>query len=239
MNALRKSMSWANLRLASSAVVVVGLSACSTTQNYMKVSLPVVVSTSFAECGSNDGSSDVEWIKDGKLLQVFELDWNAHSNGDWAVASYTPLGQTLFQLDFDAKEKKIKQKGQAGDALAPLGGESDILTWDSKALGIRYDEAACFLGQKLPRRWLKKIVSDESTNKFFRYRIVDSGREILATLDKSNRGGISGWKVQVEWSLYWFKKMSLSMDYSSSEQAILIRSEQFAGPELRIASRED
>src|SRR6476620_6178211 len=102
--AFRKSMNVSKRRLNSPAVALPWLllaASCTTTQpRYVDVQLPAYASAIFVECASTNGALAFQVNRQGQTLEAADLEWAAKTNGDWGLASYSPIGQTLFQIQF-------------------------------------------------------------------------------------------------------------------------------------------
>ncbi|MBC7533541.1 MAG: hypothetical protein H7318_18370 [Oligoflexus sp.] len=234
-------MKWRSLRNSGTLFISFSLAACATTQSYKPVQLPAFAGAYFSECTGNDGSVSIEMFSEGKVQQIFDADWTSDANGDFGLASYSPLGQTLFQIDFVQKQDSFKQSGKPLPALEKLAvGKHKIVSLDGHEIGLRSDEVACFLNHKIPQRWLKKIVAETVTANEIQYTVVDSDRTIRLSLNKHGNRSEEYWKADINWSLYWgFKKMSLAVRLLRGEQALVLHSDQFDKVDCRIVSQEE
>ncbi len=217
------------------------LSSCATTASYKTVKLPAYAGAYFSECTNKDGSISIEVYESSKVQQIFDADFSADGSGDFSLASYSPLGQTLFQIDYSAKAKAFKQTGKPFEAFQNLAVDKEnVLTLDGHDLGLRADEVACLLNQKLPQRWLKKIVGEESDAHKTHYIIHDADRVITVNLPKTGSKGDESWSAKIDWSLYWgFKKLSLDVKLLRNEQALVLHANQFDAVDVRIIAQEE
>ncbi len=234
-------MIWRSLQNKGILIASLSLVSCATTETYKPIQLPAFAGAFFSECAGKDGSISIEIFSSGKVQQIFDADWTSDVNGDWGLASYSPLGQTMFQLDFMHKPQTFKQSGKSFADLESLAvGNQHVLSLNGHEIGLRADEVTCLLNHKIPQRWLKKIVSDVSTSKEIQYVISDSGRTINLSLNKHGNRSEEYWKADIAWSLYWgFKKMQLSVRLLRDEQALVIHSDQFQQLDCRIVSQEE
>lgn len=240
-------MKWPNQLIPNryQFAVITSLSAlagsCATTAGYKDIKLPAYAGAYFSECSGKDGSLSIEMYENGKVSQVFDADWSADSNSDYSLASYSPLGQTLFQLDYSAKQKSFKQTGKPLGALETLKvGSNSMLELEGHQIGLRADEVTCLLNHKLPQRWLKKIVAEDSTPKHTRFIIKDSDRTIRISLPKSGGKSEESWQAKIDWSLYWgLKRLSLDMKLLRNEQALVMQASPFEKIDVRVIAQEE
>jgi len=234
-------MIWRSLQNSALSLLTLGLGACATTESYKPIQLPAFAGAYFGECSGKDGSVSIEVFSNGRVEQNFDVDWTSDLNGDWGIASYSPLGQTLFQLDFVHKPPSFKQTGKAFADLENLSvGNQNLINLEGHEVGLRADEVTCLLNHKIPQRWLRRIVEDVSDNKEIKYIISDSGRTINLALNKHGNRSEEYWKADIDWSLYWgFKKMQLSVKLLRDEQALVIHSDQYDKVDVRILAQEE
>ncbi len=218
-----------------------GLLGCATSQNYRNVQLPAYAGAFFSECSGKDGSVSFELFTQNKVQQVFDADWSADADGNWGLASYSPLGQTLFHLEYSQQDQKFKQSGRPIEDLGTLTvGDHRIVSLNGHEIGLRADEVTCLLSHKLPGRWLKRIVDENNTAQETVYTIVDSGRKIHLSLDKKMKRTSDAWRATIDWSLYWgLKSMRLSVKLLRDEQALVLHSDQFEQHDIRIITQEE
>lgn len=217
------------------------LGSCATTASYKTVKLPVYGAAFFSECAGKDGSISIETYERGKIQQSFDADWNSDPNGNYSLASYSPLGQTLFQLDYDSKLKTFKQTGKPLKVLEDVKvGKQNMLEVDGHKVGVRTDEVTCLLNQKLPQRWLKRIVAESTDAQGTRYIVEDSDRTIEIYLPKAGLKNEENWSAKINWSLYWgLKDLDLKIRLLKAEQALVLHTNQFDTVDLRIIPQEE
>ena len=234
-------MIWQRLQSSFLLVLALGLAGCTTTEAYQTIQLPAFAGALFSECSGKDGSISIEMFSAGKVQQIFDADWTSDPNGDWGVASYSPLGQTLFQMDFSQKDQVFKQTGRTFEELGSLAvGSNHLLSLGGHDIGLRTDEVSCLLNHKIPMRWLKRIVSESDTANEKNYVIADSSRIIKLALNKHGNRSEEYWKATIDWRLYWgLKKLQLTVRLLRDEQALIIRSDQFENIDCRIVSQEE
>lgn len=234
-------MKWRSPRNSGILVFSLSLAGCATTQSYKPIQLPAFAGAYFSECSGKDGSVSIELFSEGRVHQIFDADWTSDENGDFGLASYSPLGQTLFQLDYSQKQDAFRQTGKPFAGLEKLAvGRRHLVSLDGHEIGLRTDEIACLLNHKIPQRWLKKIVAETSSANEVQYVVADSDRSIRLSLNKHGNRSEEYWKADINWSLYWgFKKLSLSVRLLRDEQALVIHSDQFEKIDCRIVSQEE
>lgn len=234
-------MKWRSLRNSGTLFFSFSLLACATTQSYKPVQLPAFAGAYFSECAGKDGSVSIEMFSEGKVQQIFDADWTSDGNGDFGLASYSPLGQTLFQLDYMQKQEAFKQTGKPFASLENLAvGKHKLVSLDGHEIGLRTDEIACFLNHKIPQRWLQKIVAESVNSNEIQYIVADSDRTIRLSLNKHGNRSEEYWKADISWNLYWgLKKLSLSVKLLRDEQALVLHSDQFRTVDCRIVSQEE
>lgn len=240
-------MRWPNLKIQSRpeavllGIAVLFATSCATTEGYKSVIIPAYAGAYFSECSGKDGRVSIEMYESERVQQIFDADWSADSNGNYSLASYSPLGQTIFQLDYTAEQRTFKQTGKTFKTFEHLSvGSSSILELDGHPIGLRSDEVTCLLNHKLPQRWLKKIIDEESDAIYTRLNISDSDRLITISLPRHGNQLDENWRVSIAWSLYWgFKKLSLDMKLLKNEQALVLRAKQFDTIDVRIIAQEE
>lgn len=217
------------------------MASCATTANYKTVKLPAYAGAYFSECTGKDGSVSIEMYESGKVQQIFDADWSADDRGDIGLASYSPLGQTLFQLDYSHKTKAFRQSGKPFKVFENLTvGKQNILEIDGHEIGLRSDEIGCLLNQRLPQRWLKRIVDEKSDSVATRYTILDADRKITVSLPKNSNRSEERWSATIDWSLYWgFKTLALDIRLLKSEQALVLHASQFDKIDVRVIAQEE
>ncbi|MBC7660391.1 MAG: hypothetical protein H7249_11885 [Chitinophagaceae bacterium] len=234
-------MTWRTLQTSGLLALTFGLYSCATTETYSPVQLPAFAGAYFSDCTGKDGSVSMELFSEGKVEQIFDADWTADANGDFGLASYSPLGQTLFQLDFVHKSQTLKTTGKSFANLENLAvGDRRLVEYNGHSIGLKTDEIACLLNHKLPQRWTQKIVSHDETAENIEYVIVDSKRTIRLSLAKHGNRSEVFWKANINWSLYMgLKKLQLSVRLLRDEPALVLHSDQFEKVDLRIVSQEE
>jgi hypothetical protein len=232
-------MKWQSLPNKGILALSLILLGCATTQAYKPIQIPAFAGAYFSECSGKDGSVSIEMFSEGKVQQIFDADWTSDGSGDFGMASYSPLGQTLFQIDYNQKQKEFKQSGKTFPVFEKLAsGDSQIISVDGHEIGLRTDEIGCLLNHKIPQRWLKKIVAETDSANEIQYMIADSDRSIR--LNKHGNRSEEYWKADIKWSLYLgLKKLSLSIRLLRGEQALILHSNQFDKVDCRIVSQEE
>ena len=234
-------MTWRSLQNSGILALAVGLGSCVTVESHKPVQLPAFAGAYFGDCAGKDGSVSIEMFSEGKVQQIFDADWTSDASGDWGIASYSPLGQTLFQLDFSQKKQAFKQTGKTFAGLENLSvGRQHLLSFNGNEIGLRTDEVSCLLNHKLPQKWIQKIVSQSENPNEIEYVIADGKRTIHLALAKHGNHSEEYWKANINWSLYLgLKKLQLSVRLLRDEPALIIHSDQFEKIDCRIVSQEE
>jgi len=111
-------------RLSSPAAalpwLLLGASCTTTPPRYVEVQLPAYASAIFVECASTNGALAFKVNQNGQTVEAADLEWAAKSSGDWGLASYSPMGQTLFQIQFQKQKQSFEATGRGG--ATPMAG---------------------------------------------------------------------------------------------------------------------
>lgn len=221
--------------------VLVFLTSCTTIPPYKKIRIPAYVGSYLGECTGKDGTVSIELSESGKIVQILDADWTTEMSGNWGVASYSPLGQTLFQIEYNKGSGSLRKGGQEAESVSKLDvSEEGILTFDGHEIGVRADEVGCILSQKIPQKWISQIISEKVENEALVYTIRDKNRTIVLTIGKHSGRNEYSWKADIQWSfLLGLQKVRLSMALLRNEQALLLQSDRFENRDCRIVLQEE
>lgn len=217
------------------------LTSCTTIPPYKKIRLPAFVGSYLSECTGKDGTVSIELSEAGKIVQILDADWTTEASGNWGVASYSPLGQTLFQIEYNKNSSSLRKTGQQAEGVNKLDvSKEGILTFDGHEVGLRADEVGCVLSQKIPQKWISQVVGEKVEKESLVYIIRDKNRTINLTIGKHGSRNEFSWKADIEWPVYLgLQKVRVSMGLLRSEQALLLRSDRFENRDCRIVIQEE
>jgi hypothetical protein len=162
-------------------------------------------------------------------------------SGNWGIASYSPLGQTLFQIEYDKVASSLRKSGQQAESVSKLGvNKEGVLVFDGHEVGLRADEVGCVFSQKIPQKWISQIVDEKVDKDGLAYTIVDKNRTIVLTFSKHGSHNEYSWKADITWSLFLgLQKVRVTMGLLRSEQALLLHSDRFENRDCRIVIQEE
>jgi hypothetical protein len=231
-------------RLISPAVTFPWLllsASCTTTlPQYVDVQLPAYASAIFVECASTNGALAMEVSRQGQVLEAADLEWAAKSNGDWGLASYSPFGQTLFQIQFIKQKQTFEATGRRGNWLDDVAISRDgFLRYNGQKLGLKPDEFPCFFAGHLPRSWLRQVISYTTDTEVLHLTIQD--KERLTSVKIAKHGSQSPWTWQSisTWDVYWgMRKESLQMQ-NRKDASVVLTAENLQGIECRWSPKEE
>jgi hypothetical protein len=214
---------------------------CTTTMPaYVEVQLPAYASAIFVECASTNGALAFEVTRQGQTLEAADLEWAAKTNGDWGLASYSPFGQTLFQIQYIKQKKIFEAIGRRGNWLDEVDITADgFLRYKGQKLGLKPDEFPCFFSGHLPRSWLRQVVSYTTDHEGLHLTIQD--KERLTSVKIAKHGGPSPWSWQSisSWDVYWgFRKESVQLE-SRKDSSMVLTAENLQGIECRWSPKEE
>jgi hypothetical protein len=142
------------LKLWALAIVPYWLASCATIPNYVDVQLPAYASAIFVECSSTNGALSFQLIREGSTIEAADLEWAAKPNGDWGLASYSPFGQTLFQITYSKADRSYDVTGRRGEWLNDVTINSEgILRYKGQKLGLKPEEFPCFFSGLAGTGW--------------------------------------------------------------------------------------
>lgn len=180
------------------------LSACATLRSYRPAQLPAMALTYFSECRGQDGAVTFQFLESAGSSDKVDAEWVARQNGDWTLASYSPLGQTLFQASFSQSPLALQYVGRQNIWFSSLSVQKDgYLRWKGEKLGLKALEVACFLETKLPRAWLKSVVDQSAADRITRLDMAEEDRRMTIFLYPYGEGQDILWESTLEWHLYW------------------------------------
>jgi hypothetical protein len=177
---------------------------CTTTYQYSEVQLPAYASSLFVDCSNTNGALNFQIDRQLKKIDEIDLEWAAKNTGDWGLASYSPLGQTLFQVHFTKSTQSFEASGRHKQWLDRLEIQSDgFLYYEGHKIGLRPDEFPCFFASRLPRSWLLHVTDFYENSKGLVLKVEDRDRrsEILIARHGSDDSRI--WEVVTRWKILW------------------------------------
>ena len=213
---------------------------CATVPTPIDVQLPAYASGLFVECSSTNGAISFQFNRDGNTVEALDLEWAAKGNGDWGLASYSPFGQTLFQIKFSKASQTYEAAGRRGEWLNDVLIHPDgFLRYKGQKLGIRPDEFPCFFAGRLPRSWLRQVVATAQDSEGLILNVQD--RERLTTVRIARHGGGSPWVWQSlsTWTEYWGLRHESVTLQSLKDNNVTLTSENLKAVECRWAPKEE
>lgn len=203
--------------------VLFGVAACSTVPVYVEVMLPAYASALFAECSGQNGVLNFQIKRNGDAIESIDLEWAAKATGDWGLASYSPMGQTLFQMQFFKDSQRFTTDGHKNEWLDQLTLERNgFLRFKNQKVGLRADELPCLWSGHMPRNWLRKVLEVSQDSDGILLRVEDLERQILVRIAKHGAGLPWRWQSSVSWDLYWgLQHYSLQLQAKQNKSVVL------------------
>ncbi len=231
-------------RLISPAVALPWLllaASCATTLPlYVDVQLPAYASAIFVECASTNGALAFQIMRQGQVVEAADLEWAAKTNGNWGLASYSPIGQTLFQIQFEKQKQAFEATGRRGNWLDDVAISPDgFLRYKGQKLGLKPDEFPCFFSGHLPRAWLRQVVSYKADTEGLHLTIQD--KERLTSVKIAKHGSPSPWTWQSisNWDVYWgLRKESVQLQ-SRKDASVVLTAENLQDIECRWSPKDE
>lgn len=216
------------------------LNACATMQNPIEVQLPAYASGLFVDCSSTNGALSFQFNRSGNTLEAADLEWAAKPTGDWGLASYSPFGQTLFQLKFTKASQSYEVTGRRGEWLNDVSLNQDgFLRYKGQKLGIRPDEFPCFFSGHLPRNWLRQVMAFTQDRDGLVLQVQDEERVTTVRIARHGGAEVWNWQVVSQWDVYWgLKRQSLTLQ-SRKDNSVTLSSEQLKDIECRWSPKEE
>lgn len=213
---------------------------CATVPNYVDVQLPAYASAIFVECASTNGALTFQVNRQGDTVESADLEWAAKPNGDWGLASYSPFGQTLFQIKFNRQSQSYEATDRGVAWLDDVTIASDgFVRYKGQKLGLRPDEFPCFFSGHLPRSWLRQVVSYTTDTDSLTLKIQDKERVTAVRIAKHGSSATWNWEALSVWDVYWgFRQESLQLK-SSKDSSVVLTAESLRDVECRWAPREE
>ena len=210
-------------RLIRFSWFMLGVSACSTLPKYIEVQLPAYASALFTECSGQNGVLNFQFMLNGNAVESIDLEWAAKATGDWGLASYSPMGQTLFQMQFSKESQSLVAGGRKGEWLSDLTLESTgFLRFKQQKVGLRADEFPCYWSGRMPRNWLRKVLEFSQDGEGLLLRIQDQERQIIVHIAKHGGGLPWIWQSSIDWDLYWgLQHHSLQLQARQNKSVVL------------------
>lgn len=216
------------------------LSSCATVPKYRTPDLPAYALTYFSECRRQDGAATFFFSDQGSTLDKIDVEWVSKANADWSLASYSPLGQTIFQANYTHSPPSIQVTGRQNPWFGNLSVDREgFLRWKGEKLGLKATEVACLFAMKIPRAWLKLLVDQKAVERSTRLEMIDETRQISILLSPHGANQDIVWEFVLQWQLYWgIRQESLKFRLLRSS-GLELSSESY--PELgwRMSARED
>ncbi len=227
-------------RAASIPWLILASSCATTIPSYVDVQLPAYASAIFVECASTNGALSFQVNRQGQTLEAAELEWAAKPNGNWGLASYSPFGQTLFQIQFIKQSQTFEATGRRGNWLDEVSiGKDGFLRYKGQKLGLKPDEFPCFFSGHLPRHWLRQVVSYTTDSEGLNLTIQD--KERLTAVRIAKHGGTTPWTWQSTstWDVYWGLRRESVQLQSRKDASMVLTAENLQDIECRWSPKEE
>ncbi len=216
------------------------MSGCATVFNYVPIQLPAFASVHFSDCERANGAAQVQIYYQKILQNGFDVDFAAKYLGDWGIATYTPMGQTLFQINYLGLREEIQVIGRNVEKFDRFSIDSNnFVNFDSYPIGIKPSEIPCLAMGKLPIEWLKRVVKFERSDEAYRVIIRDEGRRTDVLLYKHGDGLDKNWTVNTEWKTYWGLKENSFQLISNKDKTIVLRVKNLENYEIRWQEKDE
>ncbi|WP_141736237.1 hypothetical protein [Oligoflexus tunisiensis] len=227
-------------RAAAGALLLLVPSCATTLPSYRDVQLPAYASAIFVECASTNGALSFQVNRDGQMLEAADLEWAAKSSGDWGLASYSPFGQTLFQIQFNKQKQTFETTGRGGPWLDDVSISKDgFLRYKGQKLGLKPDEFPCFFSGHLPRSWLRQVVSYTTDTDSLQLTIQDKERLTKVRIAKHGGSLPWTWQATATWDVYWGLRQESVQLQSHKDASVVLTAENLPGIECRWTPKEE
>lgn len=214
---------------------------CTTIQpRYVDVQLPAYASAIFVECASTNGALAFQVNQNGQTVEAADLEWAAKASGDWGLASYSPMGQTLFQIQFNKQKQSFEATGRGGNWLENVTITRDgFLRYKGQKLGLKPDEFPCFFSGHLPRSWLRQVVSYKADADGLHLTVQDKERMTSVKIAKHGSDSPWTWQSTSNWDVYWgLRKESVQLQ-SRKDASMVLTAENLQGIECRWSPKDE
>ena len=228
------------LKLWALAIVPYCLASCATIPSYVDVQLPAYASAIFVDCSSTNGALSFQFNREGSTIEAADLEWAAKPTGDWGLASYSPFGQTLFQIKYSKANRSYEVTGRRGEWLNDVTINSDgILRYKGQNLGLKPEEFPCFFSGHLPRAWLRQVVAYTQDSQGLILQVQD--RERLTQVNIARHGGSAPWTWQSHstWNVYWGLGRESLLLQNRKDGSVVLTAQNLKDLEFRWAPKEE
>ena len=190
------------VKLVCYGIIVLCLSCQTVPKPLEDVSLPIPVEQIFSSCSSGQGALSVNAFKDNEFAGAVEIEWKDTQSKPfgWQSQFLTPIGQELLRFSYIKESSSIHTSGRLSPQFSNIAVSNGFLKVDGHFVGIRPEEISCFLGFKLPRKWLEHLVNIQEDRDKTLLVFHDKKREIRSVYSKIDKGNICS---SVTWSNYW------------------------------------
>jgi|GEM_PF-2831734 hypothetical protein len=179
------------------------LTACTTLPKYKDVQLPAYALSYFSECTSREGAVTFALAQNAQTSGNLDMEWTSNPRAEWTLASYSPIGQTLFQVEFSKNPLRLNKTGRQSAMIEDLDVDGDgYIRFKGQLLGMKAEEIGCLLDMKLPRTWLKQVVDLSTEDQGLRLDLIDRERRTSLRLAKHGSSSPILWTVEMHWSIY-------------------------------------
>lgn len=180
-------------------MLILVLASCSTT-TVDKASLPQALKVQFAPCVPRDGTAELSFLADGKVVASdMTLDFIATRHFGTKLKGGTkleagtklkaelsnPLGQTLMTISHRPPSRAITVKGRRIPKRLKRSyatNDKGFITVDGTSVGLKLTELICALGGVWPEPWLSQLTAFDTKDKDGRLVAEADGRKIKLTL---------------------------------------------------------
>ncbi|MCX6127985.1 MAG: hypothetical protein NTX25_02840 [Proteobacteria bacterium] len=228
------------LNSISIILLLLQIQACSTLPSYIDIQLPAYASSIFADCSSLNGALRFQFYREGNSIEPIDMEWAAKPSGDWGIASYSPIGQTLLLIKFSKDRQNFESSGYKTEWLSDLSvSPKGFLRYSGQKLGLRPDEFPCLWSGILPRNWLRQVLAVSQDVSGMLIRIQDEERNILVRVAKHGSDLPWTWQADINWDLYWgLDRRSLHIE-SGRNKNVSLSSETMKNLECRWFPKDE
>lgn len=213
---------------------------CATVPPYINPQLPANTLQHFVECASSDGALSLQIWENQKFREQYDLEWAAKGNGDFALESYTPFGQTVLSLKFVKANQNFAIMGPKLPAMESLQiDKEEFLQFRSHRIALKPEEFPCFFQGKMPRSWLKQVVTMSADSQFLALTVQEKGRLQNLRIGKQSNDSPLLWEVETIWQSYWGLSEEKVIMQHFRDRGLVIRSQRFPTEECRILPKEN
>ncbi len=174
-------------------------SSCVTRSAYKKPELPIFLTKYFSVCVEKDGSNSLRLPEFYYSAEYLDFDWQVSKNRDLVLESYSPLGQTVFQVSFSDLNKTFSFNKINSHIFSDLEiTQDDFIRVKGFKIPFKMEDVRCFIDFRFPSQWLSFINEYKFDEKKLKIEFNDSFRYWKLEGNRFNEYGWN-WKVTFHW----------------------------------------